>query len=102
MYDGYIIGKFKQVNVVVFTGSSVRHQAFAAIVSSSSKLNVAAVFHEEGSPLKVLIECRPDASLERQHLAGRINQRKIFSDCFWKPVGAMKCQDLFQGIVLYK
>ena len=87
MYDGYIIGKFKQVNVVVFTGSSVRHQAFAAIVSSSSKLNVAAVFHEEGSPLKDLIECRPDASLERQHLAGRDQSEKDFFRLFLEACG---------------
>ncbi len=59
------------MNLAVFTSSALRHKAFASIAYNSSILNIVAVFHEEGEPIKELLKSRGSVEIERQHLLGR-------------------------------
>ena len=64
------------LKAVVFTASSLRHKAFAAMAQNSINLSIVATFYESGNPLKDLVECRPDANLEIQHLSARDQAEK--------------------------
>ncbi len=46
------------------------------MAQNSINLNVVAAFYEDGCSLRDLIECRPDADLELQHLSGRDQAEK--------------------------
>ena len=70
------------MNVAIFTSSSLRHKAFAAIAHSSDKLNIVAIFYEDGNPLKDLIDHRSNSNLERLHLASRDQAETDFFELY--------------------
>ena len=49
---------------VIFTSSSLRHKAFAAIMNNNPNLGLVKIFHGNGSPLNELIENRQDINLQ--------------------------------------
>ena len=68
------------MSTVVFTSSSLRHKAFASIISNNLNLNVAAIFNESGFPLNELIEKKNNNQLEMQHLGARqLTEEDFFS-----------------------
>ncbi len=59
------------LNTVIFTGSSLRHKAFAEKARLSKKLKIKKVFYERGSLLKKIVQGRDNNFLEKSHLIAR-------------------------------
>ena len=70
------------MSTVIFTSSSLRHKAFAAIIKNNKNLDLVKVFHEEGSPLNELIEKRKNNAVELGHLEARSLAEKDFFELF--------------------
>ena len=70
------------MSTVIFTSSSLRHQAFAAIIKNNTNIDLVKVFHEEGSPLNELIEKRKNNVVELAHLEARSIAEKDFFELY--------------------
>lgn len=70
------------MSTVIFTSSSLRHKAFAAIINNNKNLNLVKVFHEEGSPLNELVEKRKNNDVELSHLEARSISEKDFFELY--------------------
>ncbi len=70
------------MSTVIFTSSSLRHKAFAAIINNNTNLNLVKVFHEEGSPLNELVEKRKNNDVELGHLEARSISEKDFFELY--------------------
>ena len=70
------------MSTVIFTSSSLRHKAFAAIINNNTNLNLVKVFHEEGSPLNELVEKRKNNDVELSHLEARSISEKDFFELY--------------------
>ena len=70
------------MSTVIFTSSSLRHKAFAAIINNNPKLKILKIFHEEGAPLNELIKNKPDSKIELDHLEARTLAENDFFKLF--------------------
>jgi len=70
------------MSTVIFTSSSLRHKAFAAIIKNNLNIDLVKVFHEEGSPLNELIEKRQNNTVELGHLEARSLSEKDFFELY--------------------
>ena len=70
------------MSTVIFTSSSLRHKAFAAIIKNNLNIDLVKVFHEEGSPLNELIEKRQNNIIELGHLEARSLAEKDFFELY--------------------
>ena len=70
------------MSTVIFTSSSLRHRAFAAIIKNNANIDLVKVFHEEGSPLNELIEKRKNNIVELGHLEARSLAEKDFFELY--------------------
>tara|TARA_B100000212_G_C27362527_1_gene528858 strand:+ start:671 stop:1492 length:822 start_codon:yes stop_codon:yes gene_type:complete len=70
------------MSTVIFTSSSLRHKAFAAIIKNNSNIDLVKVFHEEGSSLNELIEKRQNNNVELGHLEARALAEKDFFELY--------------------
>ena len=70
------------MSTVIFTSSSLRHKAFAAIIKNNLNIDLVKVFHEEGSPLNELIEKRKNNVVELGHLEARSLAEKDFFELY--------------------
>ena len=78
------------MSTVIFTSSSLRHKAFAAIINNNPKLKILKIFHEEGAPLNELIKNKPNNKIELEHLEARTLTENDFFRLFIDTQNAIK------------
>ena len=70
------------MSTVIFTSSSLRHKAFAAIIHNNPNINLIKVFHEDTSTLDELIKNKQDNDIELDHLQARSLAEKDFFELY--------------------